>query len=431
MKTRVAVPCTLLATLMAAPVVVAQRGKDPISAEHAAIQYKTRPTTDPVAELNRRIQNGEVQLQSDSRNGYLKSVLDALKVPVESQVLVFSETSLQSDFITQAKPRAVYFNDTAMVGWVQGADTLEAVGVDPQQGVVFYQLGQAPVPNAHFGRSQRCLECHEAASTRGVPGLVLMSMLPMTDDPNEYAVGWSVDHRTPVEDRWGGWFVTGVQTPTRHLGNVPVYHVKKAGVRAAIAPKLLNLKTAIDSTPYLTPYSDIVAQLVLNHQVTMVNMVTRLNWTARIADYERSAGRELKPSDGGTEPVADMAAELVDYMLFIDEAPLPAHVQGSSGFTEKFTALGPRDRKGRSLRDLDLQKRLMRYPCSYLIYSPAFDALPAHAKSAVYTKLARVLTGRETDHAYQRLTAADRQAIIEILRDTKKDLPRDFPASAQ
>lgn len=429
MKHRFVVGCSAAFSVIVATVLVAQRAKDPVSADHPAIEYKTRPTTDPVAELNRRIQDGQFQLKSDGQNGYLRSVLDALKIPVESQVLVFSETSLQSEFITQAKPRALYFNDTAAVGWVQGADTLEAAGFDPQQGVSFYQISQTPAPNAHFGRMQRCLECHDGTMTHGVAGLMMMSMLPMTDDPNEYAQGWSVDHRTPIDDRWGGWFVTGKAVPPRHLGNVPVYHVKKGGVRAAMAPKLLDVKAAISSAPYLTPYSDVVALLVLNHQVGMTNLITRMNWTTRVDDYDRASAKKLGATQpkSDVDPVTSAAAELVDYMLFVDEAPLTSKVQGTSGYAEKFAAMGPRDKKGRSLRELDLDRRLMRYPCSYMIYSPAFDALPARAKTAVYDRLAYVLNGKDADRAYQRLTAADRQAIIEILKETKKDLPPNFP----
>jgi hypothetical protein len=419
MNYRFALSCAAVLSLTAMSL-AAQRAKDPVSPDHPAIQYKARPTNDPVAELNRRIQAGDVLLKTDGPTGYLRSVLDALDIPVESQVLVFSETSLQSEFITQQKPRAVYFNDTAAVGWVQGADTLEVSGFDTQQGVSFYQLDQAPAAKAHFGRTQRCLECHQAGTTRGVPGLLLMSMLPMTDDPNEYAVGWAVDHRTPIEDRWGGWFVTGALAPQRHLGNVPVYHVKKAGVRAAVAPKLTDVKATLAGAPYLTPYSDIVAQLVLNHQVSMTNLITRMNWTARIDDHDAAASPKTAADE---DPVTAMAAELVDYMLFVDEALLPTPVKGTSGFAEKFSAKGPRDSKGRSLRDFDLSKRMMRYPCSYMIYSPAFDALPARAKAAVYARLGHVLAGKDSDKAYQRLTPADRQAIVEILKETKKDLP--------
>ncbi len=346
-------------------------------------------------------------------------------------MLVYSETSLQSDFITQKTPRALYFNDTVAVGWVKGSDALEVAAQDPQQGTVFYVLPQAPAQKPHFSRSQRCLECHEAPTTQGVPGVLTMSMLPLSDDPNDYATGWAVDHRTPIEDRWGGWFVTGAAVPNRHLGNVPVYHVKKSGVRAAVAPKLISAKAAFDSAPYLTPNSDVAALIVFNHQTQMTNLITRLNWMVRVTEYDRKMGtapvaKAAAVTRTDEDPVGTLAAELVDYMLFIDEAPLTMKVQGNSGFAEQFVAAGPRDGKGRSLRDLDLTKRTLRFPCSYMIYSPSFDALPARAKTAVYDRLWEVLSGKTTDKAYARLSDADRQSILEILRDTKKDLPTAF-----
>ena len=417
--------------LLGAAVLVGQRPADPVSARHPAIEYGKRPTTDRVADLNRRILDGTAHLTFEPAHGYLRSVLDALHVPVESQMLVYSETSLQSERITQATPRALYFNDSVAVGWVQGGDVVEVSAVDPQQGVVFYVLSQTPTQKPRFGASQRCLECHEAASTLGVPGMLAMSMLPMTDDPNEYAVGWSVDQRTPIDDRWGGWFVTGAAAPRRHLGNVPVYHVKKSGVRAAIAPTLTSVAGAVNAAAYLTPYSDVAALMVFTHQTSITNLITRMNWVTRVDDYDRKAGKAPARSSAAKatsdeDPVVRMAAEVVDYMLFIDEAPLTSRIQGSSGFAETFTAAGPRDSKGRSLRDLDLNTRLQKYPCSFMNYSPAFDALPARAKREVYGRLWDVLSGRVQDPAYARLSPADRRAIIEILRDTKKDLPASF-----
>jgi hypothetical protein len=171
-----------------------------------------------------------------------------------------------------------------------------------------------------------------------------------------------------------------------------------------------NLEGRFDMTGYLTPHSDIVALLVLEHQAQMLNLLTRVGWEARIG---ADAGRPLERA----------AAEFVDYMLFVDEAPLPGPIAGTSAFASTFPAAGPRDRRGRSLRDLDLGKRLLRYPCSYLIYSEPFDALPATAKAAVYERLWEVLSGRDNAPRYNVLSSADRTAIVEILRDTKKDLP--------
>jgi hypothetical protein len=138
----------------------------------------------------------------------------------------------------------------------------------------------------------------------------------------------------------------------------------------------------------------------------MMNLLTRVGWETR----------------AGTPP-RDNVKELVDYLLFVDERLLPGKVQGSSGFAERFAALGPVDRKGRSLRQLDLERRLLQYPCSYMIYSAAFDALPDEARRAIYQRMWDVLSGADPDKRYARLSAGDRQAIIEIVRDTKENLP--------
>jgi hypothetical protein len=180
---------------------------------------------------------------------------------------------------------------------------------------------------------------------------------------------------------------------------------------------VLNSVTGhFDLTGYPSAYSDVVAMLVFNHQAHMTNLLTRIGWEARVAATKRQ------------EPVRvqEAARDVVDYMLFGDEAPFPGKVQGTSGFAEKFAASGPRDGMGRSLRDFDLERRLFKYPCSYLIYSDAFDALHPVAKEAVYTRLFAVLSGRETSPVLKRLAPADRQAILESLRATKPDLPAYF-----
>ena len=244
-----------------------------------------------------------------------------------------------------------------------------------------------------------------------------MSMLPLSDDPNEYARGWSVDHRTPLEDRWGGWYVTGTKAPRVHLGNVPVHHAPRSYVRTAVAPALASVAGAFDANAFLSSHSDVAALLVLNHQAHMMNLLTRLGWESRVAAHEGTHAHAR---------VSATARELVDYLLFIDEAPLTGALRGGSGFAEQFSAAGPRDKKGRSLRQLDLERRLFQYPCSYMIYTPAFDALPAAAKGAVFARMWTILSGQEKNHAYAQLTPADRQAIVEILRDTKTGLPDYF-----
>ena len=392
--------------------------------DHPAIQYSTRPTRDAVARLNERLAKGDLQLSLDGPSGYLRSVLAMLDISPASQTLVFSENSLQRAHISKATPRAIYFNDTTTVGWTNRADSLEVAAQDATQGVVFYSLSQKPQAKPQFVRGAECFQCHLTAETSGVPGLFMMSVLPLSDNQHEYARGWAMDHRTPIEDRWGGWYVTGTQVPLRHLGNVPVLHVPRSYVRADVAPKLTTGNGAFDTSPYLTPHSDVVALMVLNHQLHMINVLTRLGWEARIAAHDMPAG-----STASLPPhVRNLARDLVDYLLFVDEAPLPSPVAGASAFAREFSSKGPHDGRGRSLRALDLNHRLLRYPCSFMIYTDAFDALPAAVKNLVYERMWEVLSGKETNKVYVRLSLADRRAIVEILRETKKGLPEYFRA---
>ena len=392
------------------------------SFEHPAIQYTAGARTDAVSELIRKIDDGSARLAFEPGTGYLRSVLKALDVPVDSQVAVFSQTSFQQSLIGFKNPRAIYFSDTAAVGWVRGGN-MEIAAQDPRQGTIFYELKQTASEKPVFQRSRQCLQCHVSWETLGVPGLTVLSTGP--PDPSGYATGGVSDHRTPFAERWGGWYVTGQPGPMAHMGNLPVD--LPASKRPAHPPVLRSLDGQFDLHGYLTPYSDIVALMVLEHQARMTNLITDIGWEARVADFERaSLAPEAPGRDAVPEKIVRLARTLVDYLLFVDEAPLPGRVEGSSGFAERFSAEGPRDSRGRSLRQLDLEHRLMRYPCSYLIYSPAFDALPSTAKRAIYARMWAILSGAEQDAKYGRLTPADRRAIVEILRDTKRDLPTYF-----
>jgi hypothetical protein len=105
----------------------------------------------------------------------------------------------------------------------------------------------------------------------------------------------------------------------------------------------------------------------------------------------------------------------------VDAIELTAPIEGSSGFAEHFAALGPVDTAGRSLRELDLDTRVFRYPMSYLIYSTAFDALPESAKDAVFTRIGEILRATPAQDGFATLSVADRAAIAEILADTLPD----------
>jgi len=109
-------------------------------------------------------------------------------------------------------------------------------------------------------------------------------------------------------------------------------------------------------------------------------------------------------------------------MFFVEEAPLAEPIEGVSSFTKTFPERGPRDSKGRSLRDFDLKTRLFRYPLSFAIYSPTFDALPDAARERFTKRIREVLTGVDRSAKFAKLTDQDRTAIVEILRETKPGL---------
>ena len=392
------------------------------SRDHAAIRYSAGETNNPAAALNRRLQSGGATLTFDPASGYLKSLLDALGVPVESQALVFSKTSFQAPHINFRNPRAVYFNDLVSVGWVRGGDILEIAAQDRTQGVVFYQLEQRQASSPRLERNNDCLACHLSWETLGVPGLMVESVHPLPDEIS-YVNGYNTTHASPLDQRWGGWWVTGNHGGARHMGNIPVMPEDKGKSKLANPRQVLKtVESQFDLKGYPTAFSDVVAQMVLAHQVRMTNVITRTGWEARLAAAAPSADASLR--------VKEAASDLVDYLLFVDEAPFTGPMQGSSGFAELFVKQGPRDAQGRSLREFDLRRRLFKYPCSYMIYTDAFDALPRAAKDAVYARMWEILSGREKRAPYAtRLSAVDRRAIAEILRATKKDLPAYFQPS--
>ena len=412
----------LLAAVSATTLTGQRGGAFRESRDHPAIRYSNGSQNDAVVAFDQAVQAGEIQLVFEPTTGYLHSVLDALDVPAESQVTVFAETSSQAQRINPENPRAIFFNDTVAVGWVRGGDVLEVASLDSTQGVLFYSLDQQPAARPAIRRNDRCLACHLSWDTLGVPGLLTFSTLPMPNDPNAYAVGWITDHRSPLEERWGSWYVTGAPLSIQHLGNttVPIEYVPRANSNPTLA--LDTLEGQFDLTGYPTPYSDIVALLVLEHRNHMTNLLVRMGWETRVADYE--AARAGQPP--AAPRVQETAVELVDYLLFVHEAPLPPGIRGTSGFAEWFSAQGPFDSRGRSLHQLDLDGRLLRHPCSFLIYTDAFDALPERAKDAIYLRMWEVLSGQASENRYANLTRDDRGVVVEILRDTKPDLPLYF-----
>ncbi|MDB6031953.1 MAG: Signal peptide protein [Verrucomicrobiales bacterium] len=303
------------------------------------INYNKKEPSGAIAKLQERINQGKVSLKYEPGFGYVRSLLDELKVPKSSQMLVFSKTSLQRERISPRNPRAIFFNDDIYIGFIPGAPLVEISVADPKLGAVFYTLEQTKKDKPRFVRTDQCLECHASAKSMGVPGHLVRSFA--TDETGMVDVnsGTSlVDHRTPLAERWGGWYVTGKHGNQTHRGNLVG---KEAFERQEKEPNYMgnleNLDPFIQTSDYVAPHSDIVALMVLEHQTHMHNFITRLNYeaTIRIAEY------------GAVKYLNSPTESFLKYLLFVEEAPLTAPVSGTSSFAKEFAAKGPKDKKGR------------------------------------------------------------------------------------
>ena len=398
--------------------------------EDSAIQYTKVAPNDVIADLQKKIDAGTVKLDHNSRNGYLQGVLRQLKAPSASQILVFSKTSFQRQLISPDSPRALYYNDRSYIGWVPGAPYLEIATIDPQLGTVFYILDQRPSAKPKFMRqTYECLQCHTGGLTHGVPGNVMRSVYTRADGQPDFKAGtFATNDQSPIDERWGGWYVTGTHGRMRHMGNVIARGAEgEPTLDREKGANVTDLRPFVDTTPYINRHSDIVSLMVIEHQSEVQNLITRANYHTRIAlAYEQMLNKELKRppdyrADSTLSRVRSVCEPLVKALLFRDEAPIAGPIAGTSGFAGQFEAVGPRDKKGRSLRDLDLKTRLMKYPCSYLIYSEQFNGLPALAKDEIYRRLWQILNGEDKSPAFANLTEADRSAIREILVETKPE----------
>lgn len=388
-----------------------------------AIQYDKAPPNDPVARLIKKIDAGQVKLDYAANGwGYLPSLLKALDVPVDSQVLVFSKGSIQAEHINPRTPRALYFNDNVAVGYVQNGDALELTALDPVRGIYLYTLDTPKAAKIEFGRREDCLRCHDGPPTLAVPGLMVSSVHPRSDAREGHGSSFITDDRVPIEQRWGGWYVTGTTgSQATYSNNIDLIDPLHPGGPASkeTTQNVTDLATVgapagFDATRYLAPTSDLIALMTLEHQARMTNLLVRVGWDARIAL------RDNKWDDAQMNSEVD---ELLSYMLFADEAPLKAPVTGVSTFAKTFSARGPRDKQGRSLRDFDLKTRLFRYPVSYMIYTEAFDNLPPRVLDRIYRRMYDVLSGKETSKPFNTLSGDSRSAALEIVRETKHNLP--------
>jgi hypothetical protein len=365
--------------ILICPVLLAAAAQSPYRAtlppDNSAIHYDTAPTADPAAKL-------DCSTPLD-----LPALLHALHIDSSSQALVFAKDSFQASRISPRNPRAIYFTDDVAVGWVRGSQDLEIASTDPRLGPIFYKYS---TNTGRLTRDNICLHCHQGAATLGVPGIFVGSVLPDSGGMPSRDGAIITDHRTPFADRWGGWYVTALhgEQPDRANGVAPDPAEPRAIANSG-KRNLASLAKEVNLAGYLEPTSDIVALMTFEHQTQMTNLMTRLAWESRIAEVEHMPQPNVE--------------EIVAYMTFRDEVPLPEPVEGSYRFTADFARRGP-------LREFDLRTRLFRYPLSYMIYSAQFDALPESVRSRIYRRLFEELPAKSPE-------------TIEILRKTKLDLP--------
>lgn len=397
--------------------------------EREPIEYSKAPTSNPISELQDRLDAGETSLEYDADKGYLPALLRRLEIHESSQVLVQSKTSLQLRLISPRRPRALYFNDHTHIGWVRSGETLEIMTTDPTLGEVFYTLKQQQTARPKFERDAgQCLSCHASSKTHNAPGgLVRSVFLDPAGQPHYNASTFTIDHASDFKNRWGGYYVTGTHGDMRHMGNVVSSNdLEPTAIDREAGANVTDLSDRVDTSPYLTGHSDIVALMVLEHQTQMQNLITRAGYEARSALHHDGLMNRIleRPDDYVSETtqrrIASAGDKLLRYLLFADEFTLKAPVAGTTKFARQFQSLGPRDSKGRSLRDFDLKTRMFTHPCSYLIYSKSFDQLPEPMLRHVVTRLREALQP-ESD-AFPHLSAADRRAIFEILAETKPKL---------
>lgn len=401
--------------------------------EMAPLNYSATQPHDAASALEKKLSTNPNLLASKTDKDFVMSLLRELNVPVESQVLVFSKTSLQRAKISPETPRAIYFSDRCYVGWVPGGEA-ELMCFDPVLGATFYLI-----PKDHFHnrpvvqRNGECLSCHAGSRTRGVPGPLVRSVFPdRQGEPILTAGSFSVTHQNPLSERWGGWYVTGLHGTERHMGNATaVERGDGALLDRESGANLLSLDRFFQTKDYPSPGSDVVALMVFEHQIGMQQRLLEANQNTRIAIHRYQAlMTELK------EPVSDTLAgsalsvvrhqadKLLEEMLFVSEAGLTGGgVQGDPGFVKAFQREALRDSQGRSLRDFDLKHRLFRFRMSYMIYSPIFDALPAPLRDRFWQRLWTVLNEPKSPEPFDLLPETEKSDIKAILLATKSGLP--------
>ena len=379
------------------------------------INYSDTAASNKLTELAAALSSGKATVPKTGGLDRLRFVLKSLGVPVESQVLVFSKTSLQNDLIQPTNPRALYYSENAYVGYVPGG-AIEAVVQDPILGPVYYFVGSDRAGGLKIERdTNRCMTCHATSRTENVPGLLIRSVYAdESGHPLLHFGTTDVADETPLAKRWGGYYVTG-RSDLPHLGNRTFTENGEANPHES---ELHDLRAQLDVSKYLCPTSDIVSLLVLEHQCrmhTLLNAAT-LNYR-RSRHFAEIIGLNTDPDKSSAGKVADSWAEkITDCIFFKDEADLGEGVEGNAAFQNSFIARFPKTAAGDSLADFRLYGRIFKHRCSFMVYSDAFKNLPPTVKALVLGKMRKALAG--DDARVDWLVASERKRIVVILSET-------------
>lgn len=398
--------------------------------EQAPIHYSETQPKDAAYELEAMMKAGKVKIDRKNAWTVLQGILKQFQIPMESQVMVFSKTSKQNDRISPQTPRVIYYGDNAYVGYSVGG-SLEISTIDPLLGPIFYLLDPevaAPQP-LHFERDQSCLSCHGGPFSPGVPGVIVRSVFPSAEGHPIMSQGSTVvDTTTPFEDRWGGWYVTGRHGNLLHRGNVTAVEKPDNTCDMPIekGANITRLTHFFDTSPYPRQSSDIVALMVLEHQTSVQNVLTKANHTAlRAMHMQTNLRKELgEPEEknpvGTARRIIDHSTDdIVEALFFKDEAALPdGGIEGDESFQTAFSARAARSSDGRSLKDLQLNTRLFKYRCSYMVHSITFKHLTPPLKETVIARMKQILSGTDTSGQFDYLGESERRHIWRILTDT-------------
>ncbi len=395
--------------------------------------------TEPDTKLTRFLAaaEGNEVLRSGTHREILEELLRGLEIPPESQVLVYSKTSAQNEFISPETPRAIYFSDDAYLGWVRGGE-IEAASFDARLGMVFHLVqlnGREPGSPPELVRDRSCLNCHAGSSNRGLPGLMVRSVhATATGLPLFEAGTFHTRQTSPIEERWGGWYVTGEVEGREHLGNA-IARAAPGGPGVELERLAEGPLATLDGLFACGPYpggaqSDVVALMVLEHQVGVHNLLVEANLATqatlhRHAEMQRAFGEPVDaPLSETNERILDrLATRVLREMLYVGETELPGGIEGTGAFQAAFERGRRKNSAGRSLRDFRLYGRLMKHRCSHLIESEAFAHLPRAIRDRILEQLHGILVRPGDWPEFAHLGAAERDHIRSIVAETVAGLP--------